>query len=151
MTARLDMTEVAPKAYQAMLQLEAFLRHSSLPEPLLHLVKLRASQLNGCGYCVDMHSHDAKAGGETDERLFGVAVWREAPYFTDAEKAAFALTEEATRLGPEGVSDEVWQRAAEHFDQETLGALVVAIATINAWNRFGVTLRMVPGSHRKAA
>ncbi|WP_308282479.1 carboxymuconolactone decarboxylase family protein [Pseudonocardia nigra] len=149
MTARMDIAHTAPEAYAAMLGLEKYLHSSGLPKNTLELVKLRASQINGCGFCVEMHSHDLKADGETDERLFAVVAWREAPFFTPAERAALALTEEATRLGPEGVSDEVWKDATSHYDEPTLAALVTAIATINAWNRFGVTLRLVPGSHRR--
>ncbi|MBA0127022.1 carboxymuconolactone decarboxylase family protein [Haloechinothrix sp. YIM 98757] len=149
MHARLSLEE-HPDAYAAMLGLEKYLAQSPLPKPTLELVKLRASQLNGCGFCVDMHSHDAKASGESDERLFAVAAWREAPYFSPAERAALALTEEATRLAPDGVSDATWSEATAHYDEETLVALVTAIATINAWNRFGVTFRLVAGSHRRA-
>lgn len=150
-TPRMQLADLAPEAYRHMLGLERFLASSPLPAGIRELVKLRASQINGCAYCVDMHSHDLKSGGETDERLFSVVTWREAPFFTAEERAALALTEEATRLGPEGVSDGVWDEARRHFDEPTLAALVVAIATINAWNRFGVTLRLVAGSHRKAA
>ncbi|HEU5472325.1 MAG TPA: carboxymuconolactone decarboxylase family protein [Actinophytocola sp.] len=150
-TPRMKIAELAPEAYRHMLGLERFLSNSSLPFGIKELVKLRASQLNGCAYCVDMHSHDLKVAGESDERLYSVVAWREAPFFTAAERAALALTEEATRLGPDGVSEPVWAEAQRHFDEPTLAALVVAIATINAWNRFGVTLRMVAGSHRTAA
>jgi AhpD family alkylhydroperoxidase len=117
------------------------------------LVKLRASQINGCGYCVDMHSHEAKKAGESDERLFTVAAWREAPYFTAAERAALALAEEATRLSDRGdaVPDDVWGEAAQHYDEPVLAALVVALATINAWNRICVVTRAVAGSYRRQA
>ncbi|WP_433272950.1 carboxymuconolactone decarboxylase family protein [Pseudonocardia xinjiangensis] len=151
MHPRMDISEIQPEAYQAMFGLEKFLAASPLPPTTLHLVKLRASQMNGCAFCVDMHSHDLKADGEPDERLFSVVTWREAPFFTPAERAALALTEEATRLDAHGVSEEVWNEAAAHYDPPTLAALVTAIATINAWNRIGVTLRLVPGSHRGAA
>jgi AhpD family alkylhydroperoxidase len=151
MTARLSVPDVQPEAYKAMFGLERYLAQSPLPQRIRELVNLRASQMNGCALCVDMHSHDLKAHGETDERLFSLVTWREAPWFTPAERAALALTEEATRLDPGGVSDEVWSTASEHFDDATLAALVTAIATINAWNRFGVTLRTVPGTYRKAA
>ncbi|GGS62119.1 alkyl hydroperoxide reductase AhpD [Planobispora rosea] len=152
MKQRMNVAELAPEAYRAMLGLERFLNGSSLPHSTLELVKLRASQINGCGFCVDMHSHDMKKAGESDERIFAVAAWREAPYFTDAERAALALTEEATRLADRGeaVPDPVWEEAARHYDEETLAALVVAIATINAWNRIGVTTRLVAGSHRRS-
>jgi len=149
MEPRMNLAKLAPEAYRHMLGLEQFLERSPLPKMIKELVKLRVSQVNGCAYCVDMHSHDLKDAGETDERLFALVAWREAPYFTEQERAALALAEEATRLGPEGVSDEVWHQAGKHFDEPTLAALVVAIATINAWNRYGVTLRLVAGSHRR--
>jgi AhpD family alkylhydroperoxidase len=148
--ARLNIAELEPDAYRAMLGLEQYLSRSSLPKPLLELVKLRASQINGCAFCVDMHSADAKAGGERDERLYAVAVWQEAPFFTEEERAALALTEAATRLseGGDRVPDEVWNQAAKHFDEHTLAQLVMAIATINAWNRIAVATRMVPRSYQ---
>ncbi|WP_449061852.1 carboxymuconolactone decarboxylase family protein [Planomonospora algeriensis] len=151
MKARMNVAELAPEAYKAMLGLEGFLRTSTLPHATLELVKLRASQINGCGFCVDMHAHEAKKAGESDERLFSVAAWREAPYFTDAERAALALAEEATRLADRGeaVPDAVWEEAARHHDEKTLAALVVAIATINAWNRICVTTRQIAGSYRQ--
>jgi AhpD family alkylhydroperoxidase len=150
MQPRMDVSRLAPEAYKAMFALEKYLAASPLPKITLDLVKLRVSQMNGCAYCVDMHSHDLKSLGEPDERLFSVVTWREAPFFTPAERAALALAEEATELGKHGVSDEVWAEASEHYDPPTLAALVTAIATINAWNRFGVTLQLVPGSHRTA-
>lgn len=148
---RLNVAAAAPAAYQAMIGLEKYLASSPLPKRTYELVKLRASQINGCAYCVDMHAHDAKAGGETDERLFAVAAWREAPYFTPAERAALAYTEAATRLADHGhgVSDAVWDEAAAHFDEAGMAALVVAVSTINAWNRIAVPSRTVAGSHRK--
>jgi AhpD family alkylhydroperoxidase len=152
MQPRMDIRKAAAKGYQAMFGLEAYVHESPLPQRTLELVKLRASQINGCGFCVDMHAHDAKRAGETDERLFAVAAWREAPYFTDEERAALALTEAATRIAdnPHGVPDEVWDEAADLFDEETLAALVMAIAAINAWNRISVTIRQVAGSLRRA-
>ena len=147
------LDKLADEGYRAMLKLEAFLRSSSLPRRTVDLVKVRASQINGCSFCVDKHSHDAQQDGETTERLFAVAAWREAPYFTAAERAALALTESATRLADSGhgVPDEVWDTAAEHFDEETLAALVMAIATINAWNRIAVTTQLTAGSQRLAS
>ncbi|MBP2479260.1 AhpD family alkylhydroperoxidase [Crossiella equi] len=145
----MNIQELAPEAYKAMYGLEKFLHSSTLPKTILELVKLRVSQVNGCAFCVDMHAHDLKKDGETDERLFSVVTWREAPFFTDAERAALNLAEEATELGKHGVSDEAWAEARKHFDEQTLAALVVAIATINAWNRYGVTLRLTPGALRK--
>ena len=132
---------------KAMYALEAFLDGSEVPKGLLDLLRLRVSQLNGCSYCVDMHSRDAKKAGETDERLFAVAAWRESPHFTDAERAALGLAEAATRISdnPHGVPDDVWEQAREHFDEPALGVLTLAIAAINAWNRINVINRTVAG------
>jgi AhpD family alkylhydroperoxidase len=118
------------------------------PLRTLELIRLRASQINGCSLCVDMHARDLKKAGETDERLFAVAAWREAPYFTDAERAALALTEAATRLSDRAdpVPDEIWAEAARHYDEQALAALVIHIALINFWNRVNVTTRQVAGS-----
>jgi AhpD family alkylhydroperoxidase len=153
MEARItNLPKLAAGGFKAMFQLEAFLAQSSVPHATLELVKLRASQINGCGYCVDMHSHDAKKAGETDERLFGVAAWRESPYFTDEERAALALTEAATRIADSaGVPDDVLDAAADHYDEESLAGLILAIAAINAWNRINVTARIPAGSGRKSA
>lgn len=140
-----------PDAYEAMHGLEDYLAKTELAKSTVELVKIRASQINGCGLCVDMHNHEAKADGESDERLWSVVTWREAPFFTPAERAALALTEQATRLDPGGVSDEVWNEVCEHYDESTRIALVTAIATINAWNRFGVTLRTPAGAYRNAS
>jgi AhpD family alkylhydroperoxidase len=147
---RLKWARTAPKAYEALSGLERFLRDSPLPHSTLELLKLRASQINGCGFCVDMHSHDAKKAGETDERLFALAAWRDTPYFTEAERAALALAEAGTRLSdrPDPVPDEIWDEAAKHYDEEGLAALVAAIAAINAWNRISVITRPTPGAFR---
>jgi AhpD family alkylhydroperoxidase len=137
----------APGAMQALQQLSAATKHAALPETTLILVALRASQINSCSVCVDMHSRELKAAGEPDERILTVAAWRETPYFTDAERAALALTEAATRLAdrPDPVSDDVWEAAARHYDDRQLGALVLAIAAINAWNRINATTRQITG------
>ncbi|WP_169984653.1 carboxymuconolactone decarboxylase family protein [Microbispora sp. H10836] len=148
MTARISVRDLAPDAYRAMSGVERFLRECGVPHPTLELMKIRASQINGCAFCLDMHGRDAKKAGESDERLWSVAAWREAPYYTDAERAALALTEAATRLAdrPDPVPDEVWEEAAKHYSEEQLAALVVAIAQINAWNRISVISRTVPGT-----
>ena len=139
---------VVPDALQALLALGKSVEKGGAPLRTLELIRLRASQINGCGLCVDMHARDLKKAGETDERLFAVAAWREAPYFTDAERAALALTEAATRLGDRAdpVPDEIWAEAARHFDEQAIAALVVNIALINFWNRINVTTRQVAGS-----
>jgi len=140
-----------PDAMQALLALSASAVKAGLPEPLLELISLRASQINGCGLCVDMHAHGLKQAGETDDRLFALASWREAPYFTDAECAALALTEAATRLSDRAdpAPDDVWGEAARHYDKTALSALVIGIAMINAWNRINATTRQLAGSYRR--
>ncbi|CAM3294756.1 carboxymuconolactone decarboxylase family protein [Kibdelosporangium persicum] len=142
--------EAPAEVYKHMFALERWEQASALPEDLRLLVKLRVSQLNGCAFCVDMHAHHAKAEGETDERLFSLVTWEETPFFTERERAALRLAEEGTRLTTGRVSDDTWDEAKKHFTDEELGALVVTIATINAWNRYGVILEKVPGSLRKA-
>ena len=139
---------IVPDALQALLALGASAKKGGVPQQTLGLVHLRASQINGCSLCVDMHARDLKKSDETDERLFAVAAWREAPYFTDAERAALALTEAATRLSDraEPVPDEIWDEAALHYDEQALAVLVVNIALINFWNRINVTTRQVAGS-----
>jgi AhpD family alkylhydroperoxidase len=150
-TMRLRIPEVQPGAYKAMLGLEKYLASCPVPQRTLHLMKLRASQMNGCAFCTDMHAFELKDDGETDERLFSVATWRDAPWFAPVERAALALTEEATRMDPGGVSDETWAEAEKHYDQPELAALVTASAAINAWNVMNVTVRTTPGLLRKAA
>ncbi|MFF0520312.1 carboxymuconolactone decarboxylase family protein [Actinomadura nitritigenes] len=144
------LSAIAPGAYKALLDLEGVLAKSSVPKSTLELVRLRASQINGCGFCADMHAYDAKKGGETDERLWSVATWRESPYFTGEERAALALTEAATRIAdsPAGVPDDVWDEAADAYDEESLLSLIMCIAAINAWNRINVTTRQIAGSMR---
>ncbi|MEU5941481.1 carboxymuconolactone decarboxylase family protein [Micromonospora sp. NPDC047548] len=140
---RINMAAVAPEAYQAVLGLEKYVR-ANLDHTVLELVKLRASMLNGCAFCVDMHSRDALAAGESSRRLFAVAAWREAPFFDGRERAALALTDAVTRLGEHGVPDEVWDAAAKVWSDKELADLVIAIATINVWNRIAVTSRAEP-------
>lgn len=146
MTSRMDIKSLAPKQYQAMIHLDASLSGVSLPKPLLELVKLRASQINGCVYCVDMHTTDARNGGETDQRLHRLVVWREAPGFTETERAAFAFTEAMTLIHDGGVPDDVWDLARQHFSDTELAELIMVLVTINSWNRICVTTRMEPGT-----
>jgi AhpD family alkylhydroperoxidase len=137
---------VVPDAMKTLQALGALTQHG-LPERLLELVHLRASQINGCSTCVDMHPRLARKAGETDERLFAVAAWRDTPYFTDAERAALALTEALTRLSDRAdpVPDAIWNEADKRFDEVELGTLVLAIASINAWNRLNVAIRQPAG------
>jgi AhpD family alkylhydroperoxidase len=143
MEPRMAMQKVAPEAYGAVLGMERYVRRNVDPE-LLELVKLRASMINGCAFCVDMHSRDALAAGESSRRLFAVAVWHEAPFFTERERAALALTDAVTRLGEGGVPDDVWQGVRREFTEEQTANLIMAIATINVWNRIAVTTRSQP-------
>ncbi len=138
---------VVPGAMDALQALGRVVQESGVSPKTLELMHMRASQINGCSVCVLLHLQSARQHAETDERLFAVAAWREAPYFTDAERAALALTEAATRLSdrPDPVPDEVWNEAAKHYDEPQLGALVLAIASINVWNRLNVTTRQVAG------
>ncbi|MBT2746942.1 MULTISPECIES: carboxymuconolactone decarboxylase family protein [unclassified Lysobacter] len=139
---------VLPETMKALWALKASVERKGVPDATLILIELRASQINGCGACVDMHAKAGKKAGETDERLFAVAAWREAPYFDDAERAALALTEALTRISdrPESVSDDIWDEAARHYDEAALSALVVAIANINVWNRLNVAVKQPVGS-----
>ena len=139
---------VVPGAMQALVALGTSTNQGGVPPRTTDLVHLRASQINGCSVCVDLHARDARRAGETDERLFAVAAWRDAPYFSDAERAALALTEAATRLSDreDPVPDEIWDEAARHYDESALAALIIQIVLINAWNRLNVTTRQVAGS-----
>jgi AhpD family alkylhydroperoxidase len=141
---RLAVDELVPHINKAMNALDAAARKVSLEAPLLELVRLRASQLNGCAYCVDMHSRDARKGGDSEQRLYALPVWRETPFFTARERAALELTEAATRLTDGEVSGEVFDRAAAQFTEVELAELIWAIAVINAWNRLGATARPWP-------
>ncbi|QOZ30225.1 carboxymuconolactone decarboxylase family protein [Bradyrhizobium sp. CCBAU 51753] len=138
---------VVPDAMTALQALSETTKQA-LPEKLLELVHLRASQINGCSVCVDMHPKLARRAGETDERLFAVAAWRDAPYFTAAERAALALTEAVTRLSDreDPVSDAVWNEAAKHYNEQQLASLVLGIAAINVWNRLNVAVRQPVGA-----
>ena len=144
---------IVPDALQALLALSKSTEKGGVPKKTIDLVHLRASQINGCSVCLEMHASDAKQAGDTDERLFTVAAWRDAPYFTDAERAALALTEAMTRLSDrtDPVPDAVWDEAARHYDEAALASLVLSIAVINVWNRLNVATRQVAGSHRRAA
>jgi AhpD family alkylhydroperoxidase len=144
---------IIPQAMQALHALGTATEKSGVPPTTIGLVQLRASQINSCSVCVDMHARDLKKLGETDERLFAVAAWRDAPYFTDAERAALALTEAVTRVSDreDPVPDITWQDAARHYDEPALAALIISIALINVWNRLNVTTRQVAGVWAKSA
>ncbi|MGQ7278206.1 carboxymuconolactone decarboxylase family protein [Brevibacillus thermoruber] len=138
MKARMNYRAANPQAFQAMFQLEKYVRESGLDETLLELVKIRASQLNGCAFCLDMHTKEARSKGETEQRLYLLNAWRESAVYTDAERAALALTEAVTLIAERGVPDEVYQQARAHFGEAELTALLMAIVTINGWNRLAI-------------
>lgn len=139
---------IFPEAMEALLALGEITKKGGIPERTLELLHLRASQINGCSVCVDMHSRNLKRAGETDERIFGVAAWRDNPGFSDGERAALALTEALTRINdrPEPVPDEIWDEATRHFDQKALASVILAIANINVWNRLNIAVRQPVGA-----
>ncbi|WP_460598838.1 carboxymuconolactone decarboxylase family protein [Flexivirga lutea] len=143
MQPRMKIANVIPEAYEKVIALEQYAA-THVDPTLYELVKLRASMINGCGFCIDMHSHDALEAGEQPQRLFELMAWREVGCFTDQERAALALVDQVTRLGEEGVTDEVWAAACDQFSEEEVAHLLVAIATINVWNRLAIPTRMQP-------
>ena len=147
---RLDYTSASPQAVKAMYALEAATRHLGLEPALLELVKLRASQINGCAYCVDLHTRDARAAGESDERMHLVCVWHEATVFSPRERAALAWTEALTRIADTHVPDDVYELAKSQFSEAELVNLTLAVVTINGWNRFAVSFRAVPAGKTSA-
>ena len=147
---RIDYYKVAPGGIKPLYALEQYLRASQLEPAVLDLVKVRASLMNGCAYCVDIHTKDARAKGETEQRLFAVAVWRETPFFSPRERAALAWTEAVTDIGRNGVSDALYDEARAHFTDAELVDLTIAVIAINAWNRLGVTFRPLVGSYKPA-
>ena len=148
MEERLHYTKVSPGAYHAMLGLEKYLHECGLEAPLLHLIKLRTSQINGCAYCLDMHWKDLRAIGESEQRLYGLDAWEESPYYTDRERAALAWAEAVTRVADGHVPDDVYERVRPHFTEKELADLTVAVATINAWNRLAIAGRTTPGTYQ---
>jgi AhpD family alkylhydroperoxidase len=150
MQFRFDGAKVAPGGYHAMLGLETYLHQSGLELPLLYLIKLRASQINGCAYCIDMHWKDLRAIGENEQRLYGLDAWAESPYYTDRERAALAWTEAVTRITDGHVPDQVYEEVRPHFSEKELADLTLAVATINAWNRLAIASRTEPGKYLPA-
>ena len=151
MQARLDPRKVAPEAMKAMSQLHNYVRDCGLDHTLLELVKLRASQLNGCAWCMDMHTKELRAAGESEQRLYLLSAWRESPFYSERERAALAWTEALTKLTNQDVPDEVFALARAQFSEEELVKLTLAIVAINGANRINVAFRAVPGSYRPAA
>jgi AhpD family alkylhydroperoxidase len=151
MEQRIDWKAVAPDGYAAQLGLETYARRSGLESTLLELVKTRASQLNGCAYCLDMHTKDARAHGESEQRLYALAAWREAPFYSDRERAALAWTEAVTRIAENGATDEAYAEARRHFGEKELVDLTLAIVAINGWNRLAVAFRTPAGRYQPRA
>ena len=149
MDSRLKL-EAAPKAYKALAALQSYVDNCGLEQPLLGLVKMRASQINGCAYCIDMHSKDARASGETEQRLYELDAWRETPFYSDRERAALEWTEAITLVSETHAPDDVYERVSLQFTPEELVNLTLAIATINSWNRLSIGFRAVPGSYQPA-
>jgi AhpD family alkylhydroperoxidase len=150
METRFDYMKVAPGAYKPMMALEEYIHTCGLEESLVHLVKLRASQLNGCAYCIDMHWKDSRALGEGEQRLYSLDAWRECPYYTERERAALAWTEAVTLISQGHVPDEVYEEVRPHFSEKELADLTLTVATINAWNRLVISARVEPGKYQPA-
>lgn len=148
MSARLRYSIASPHAWRAMLALEEQIESCGIEESLQNLVKLRASQVNGCAYCVDMHYLDARAAGETEQRLSALVIWQETPFFTERERAALLWTEKLTLISLDHVPDEIYERVRPHFTEEELVNLTLVIVTINAWNRFAISFRSEPGKYK---
>lgn len=149
MPPRLDYAAAAPGAYQAMTGIERYIRSCGLEHTLLELVKMRVSQINHCAYCIDMHSKDARAGGETEQRLYALSAWRETPFFTARERAALEWTESLTLISGNDVPDDLYARVREHFSEAEIVNLSLAIIGINGWNRLAIPFRSVPGSYQR--
>ena len=151
MQTRLDYQAAFPEGVQAMLHLEAVIRRSGLEASLMELVKFRASQMNGCAFCLDMHSKDARAHGETEQRLYGLSAWREGPFYTDRERAALAWTEAITNIQQGHAADEVYAEVRQHFNEQELARLTFAITQINSWNRIAIAFRPEVGVYQPSS
>jgi AhpD family alkylhydroperoxidase len=151
MSERLNAARLAPDAYKAIYGVEMYVRSCGLEPSLIELMKLRASYINGCAYCVDMHTKDARAAGETEQRLYAVPVWRETPFFTDRERAALEWTEVVTEIGKAGVPDSLYEKVRAQFSEKEIVDLTMAVIAINAWNRAAISFGTVPGSYQPPA
>jgi len=151
MEARLDYMKASPEAYKAMAQMEGVVRRSGIDPKLLELIKIRASQLNGCAFCIDMHTKDARSKGETEQRIYSLDAWRETPFFTEKERAALAWTEALTNIQIGHAPDAVYHELGRNFGEGDIVNLTLAITTINAWNRIAIGFRLVPGDYQPAA
>ena len=150
MQPRLNFRKISSGALKTMLDMEAYLARCGLERPLLHLVRMRASQINGCAYCLDMHSKDARAAGETEQRLYALDAWRETPFYSARERAALAWTESLTLIAQTHAPDDVFREVRAQFSEEEVGNLTLAIVAINGWNRISIGLRTEPGTYQPA-
>ena len=148
MKPRINFMQVSGRALQSLLNVNAVIEEAGFDEKLLHLIELRASQINGCAYCIDMHSKDARAAGDTEQRLYGLNAWREAPYYTDRERAALEWTEAVTLVSSTGVPDSAYEAVRTQFSEKEIAFLTLAVSMINTWNRLNVALRTVPGDYK---
>jgi AhpD family alkylhydroperoxidase len=151
MEARLDYTKASLEAYQAMVQIEGVVRRSGIDPKLLELIKIRASQMNGCAFCIDMHTKDARFKGEDEQRIYALDAWRDTPFFTERERAALAWTEALTNIQVGHAPDAVYQQLSRNFTEPDIVNLTLAITTINAWNRIAIGFRLVPGKYQPNA
>lgn len=151
MQQRINYMQVAPEVFQMMRQFEVYAKSTGLDPKLIELIKIRASQINGCAFCLDMHTKDARHIGETEQRIYLLNAWREAPFYSDAERAVLGLTEAVTDISLEGVPDELYQLVREHFDEKQYVDLIILINTINSWNRLSIAVNAVPGSYQPGA
>ena len=148
MSVRIDYTQAAPGAVRAMYSLQNYVNESGLEVSLLELIKTRASQINHCAYCIDMHTKEARANGESEQRLYGLSAWQETPYYTERERAALAWTEALTLIADNPVSDELYEQARQHFSEAELMNLTLAIIAINGWNRLAISFRAEVGAYQ---
>jgi AhpD family alkylhydroperoxidase len=151
MKSRIGLDKTNTDAYQAMLHLEQYVRGSGIDPTLLELIKIRASQINGCAFCIDMHTQDARLQGETEQRIYALNAWRETPFFTPQERAALAFTEAVTLIATNHVSDELYDEVSRYFAENEIVNLLMAIVTINSWNRLAIATRTIPGSYEPQA
>jgi AhpD family alkylhydroperoxidase len=151
MTQRLNFYGIAPKAFEPLMAIEAILKGSTLAHALLELVKIRASQINGCAHCLDMHTKDARQAGETEQRIYALSAWRETPFFTDRERAALEWTEAVTNISQTHVPDEAYARLASQFNEDEIVALTFGVVVINSWNRLAVSFRAPVGNYKPKA
>lgn len=145
---RIDLKTVQPAAYKAMFELEKYLAASRLSKTLLELIKIRASQINGCAFCIDMYTKDARHHGETEQRIYALNAWRETPFFTPEERAVLAFTEAVTLISDKHVPDDVYEQVSRYFDANQIGQILMAIVAINGWNRIAIATQMIPGSYQ---